>query len=253
LIKNEWKKDDVTMINYKLLIKTFMLTFFCVCSVSSVRITPLFAATSDLKDWIAPLAADTIKVTGGTVYKATKENPEGVPHGNNGDFAIDLGAPDGTIVIAPFNGLITEVVKNWEAIGKPTGGNNDYGNFVRIKTDDGNEVILAHMLEDSIVVAEGINVSAGTKIGIIGSTGDSEGVHLHFEITSQKVDEVVNLFNVEGPAKNKLDYPVTFPGYTGFVSDVTIGTQNIWIQKYETRDKRRESGYYVPSDYSFLH
>lgn len=64
------------------------------------------------------------------------------------------------------------------------GRNGGYGNQVQISHADGYTSAYAHMQDDSIRVAVGQSVSAGTLVGRVGSTGDSTGAHLHFEIMS---------------------------------------------------------------------
>jgi murein DD-endopeptidase MepM/ murein hydrolase activator NlpD len=64
-----------------------------------------------------------------------------------------------------------------------TAGNyQGYGNAVRI--DHGNELVTlyGHMQWDSLRVAVGQIVTAGTPIGAEGNTGKSFGCHLHFEV-----------------------------------------------------------------------
>lgn len=53
------------------------------------------------------------------------------------------------------------------------------------------------MADNSIVVVEGQNVSEKEKIGVIGDTGKTTGIHLHFSIMSPelKFDE----FNLVDP------------------------------------------------------
>lgn len=42
--------------------------------------------------------------------------------------------------------------------------------------------LYGHMREGSIMVAEGTEIKAGQVLGIMGSTGNSTGAHLHFEV-----------------------------------------------------------------------
>lgn len=57
--------------------------------------------------------------------------------------------------------------------------NNGYGNYVVID-HDGFSTLYAHM--DRTYVNKGQKVSAGSRIGLVGTTGQSTGPHLHFEI-----------------------------------------------------------------------
>lgn len=58
--------------------------------------------------------------------------------------------------------------------------NIGYGNHIIIEHDNGMQTLYAHL--ESIGVSEGQRVSQGESIGIIGTTGDSTGLHLHFEV-----------------------------------------------------------------------
>ncbi len=57
-----------------------------------------------------------------------------------------------------------------------------YGNYVMIEHNDGAVTLYGHMYENSITVREGDIVKQGQVIGKSGSSGDSTGGHLHFEI-----------------------------------------------------------------------
>lgn len=89
--------------------------------------------------------------------------------------ALDLGYPTGTPVYAIADGTVMNMPAN------PTG----YGNYVVIGHDldgDGNNerfTLYAHM--SKVDVSPGQKVTGGTKIGEVGSTGNSTGPHLHFE------------------------------------------------------------------------
>ncbi|MFC3845491.1 peptidoglycan DD-metalloendopeptidase family protein [Paenibacillus sp. GCM10012304] len=72
-------------------------------------------------------------------------------------------------IMAADNGKVTE-----------TGYKSDYGNYVIINHLNGYETLYGHM--SKIIATEGSIVEKGDVIGIMGSTGDSTGVHLHFEV-----------------------------------------------------------------------
>lgn len=81
----------------------------------------------------------------------------------------DIGAPQGTPVIAAFNGKVD--------IADFVGG---YGLTVVLQHNKGTEQTLyAHLSE--IFVSPGDEVKQGEVIGRVGSTGLSTGPHLHFE------------------------------------------------------------------------
>lgn len=89
---------------------------------------------------------------------------------------IDLikagGGANGTPVIASRSGTV-EVVQR---------SNSGYGNMVLINHGDGYKTRYAHMISGSITVKVGDYVEAGRTIGRVGSTGNSTGPHLHFEV-----------------------------------------------------------------------
>ncbi|MBE5819410.1 MAG: M23 family metallopeptidase [Clostridiales bacterium] len=84
---------------------------------------------------------------------------------------IDLGATEGTPIIASMEGTVETV----STIG-------DYGKHLKIL--NGNVITLyAHCSE--ILVTEGEKISQGQEIAKVGSTGNSTGPHLHFEIRKE--------------------------------------------------------------------
>ncbi len=82
---------------------------------------------------------------------------------------IDLAAPKGRPVWATRAGVV--VTAAWS---------DAYGNYVVIDHGDGFQSLYAHMTHYEVY--EGQFVNAGEKIGEVGSTGNSTGPHLHFEI-----------------------------------------------------------------------
>jgi len=63
--------------------------------------------------------------------------------------------------------------------GCPGGGG--FGNYVRIDHPDGSATYYGHMKQWSVAVATGDEVTCGTPLGQVGSSGNSTGPHLHFE------------------------------------------------------------------------
>lgn len=84
---------------------------------------------------------------------------------------LDFAANSGTPLYAVTGGKVTQ------ASDKGDG----YGNCVRI-VDGATETLYAHQVDGAITVKVGDTVAAGAPIGAVGSTGDSSGPHLHFEV-----------------------------------------------------------------------
>ncbi len=87
-----------------------------------------------------------------------------------GHSAIDIGAFQGTAVTAADRGVVIRA--GWSDVG--------YGQFVIIDHNIDYITLYAHLSE--IYVEEGQIVGKGQMIGRVGSTGNSTGPHLHFEI-----------------------------------------------------------------------
>ena len=85
---------------------------------------------------------------------------------------LDFAAPGGTPVYAAGDGTVTKA--GWEGA---------YGNSVTIKHENGTRTTYSHL--NSIEVQPGDKVEAGQLIGTVGSTGNSTGPHLHFEVINK--------------------------------------------------------------------
>ncbi len=101
--------------------------------------------------------------------------------------AIDIsdGSIAGADVIAAMGGKVTAIFLCQSQHFGSTGDCNGFGTGIVIKGDDGRFYQYAHMQGGSIPsnVYYGAYVSAGQKIGKVGTTGNSSGYHLHFGIS----------------------------------------------------------------------
>lgn len=69
-----------------------------------------------------------------------------------------------------------------EAKRKANGEYKSYGEYIIINHHDGTMTLYGHMLAGSRRVSKGQSVKQGQVIGTVGSTGNSTGTHLHFEV-----------------------------------------------------------------------
>ena len=85
----------------------------------------------------------------------------------------DIGAPGGTPILAAADGSVTiaNAIDSW-------GGG--YGYHIKISHNDTFDTLYAHC--SSICVTVGQEVKQGEIIGYVGTTGNSTGNHLHFEV-----------------------------------------------------------------------
>jgi murein DD-endopeptidase MepM/ murein hydrolase activator NlpD len=82
---------------------------------------------------------------------------------------MDIGAATGTPILAAYSGQVE--VADW------VGG---YGKAVILNHNNAQQTLYGHMSQ--IFVQPGQRVERGTVIGLVGSTGNSTGPHLHFEV-----------------------------------------------------------------------
>ena len=91
----------------------------------------------------------------------------GYPHFHTG---IDLVAPFGTQVLAADDGVVA-------LVGSSSSG---YGNYVVIAHTGGLDTLYGHLATSLVKVGQ--QVTQGQPVGLEGSTGNSTGAHVHFEL-----------------------------------------------------------------------
>ncbi len=87
---------------------------------------------------------------------------------------VDFAAPTGTPIYAGGNGIVEYV-----------GRNGGYGKYIRIRHNNGYKTAYAHLSNYKKGISKGLRVNQGEVIGYVGSTGNSTGPHLHYEIIYQ--------------------------------------------------------------------
>lgn len=90
----------------------------------------------------------------------------GIQQFHNG---IDMAAPGGSSILAAYDGKVVAADYN-----------SSMGNYVMI--DHGDSLYTIYMHASALYVSKGTEVSKGSKIAAVGSTGRSTGNHLHFSV-----------------------------------------------------------------------
>ncbi|MDK1476834.1 peptidoglycan DD-metalloendopeptidase family protein [Streptomyces sp. 549] len=96
-------------------------------------------------------------------------------HWVRGHTGIDFAPPAGTPVFATTDGVVLAVV--------PASAGHPFGTFVTVLHADNIVTVYAHL--SAATPTRGQQVSTGDPIGKVGSTGNSTGPHLHFEVRPQ--------------------------------------------------------------------
>jgi murein DD-endopeptidase MepM/ murein hydrolase activator NlpD len=108
---------------------------------------------------------------------------------------IDWAAPMGTPIYASGNGTIEKA--GWES---------GYGKYIRLKHNYGYETAYGHMTAFARGMEPGVKVHQGQVIGFVGSTGQSTGPHVHYEILVNS--RFVDPMRIKLPRGRVLDGPV---------------------------------------------
>jgi hypothetical protein len=104
-------------------------------------------------------------VTGGSIT----QGPNG-GWSHTGVEATDISVPNGTLVRATHDGVVTKSATGW---------NDGYGTFIEIQGAEGYRTLYGHLLSLSVDVGD--TVIAGQEIGFSDNSGNSTGPHLHYE------------------------------------------------------------------------
>lgn len=101
--------------------------------------------------------------------------------------AIDYAAPSGTPIVSVGDGTVT--LAGW---------NGAYGIMVKVRHNETYTTNYGHLMSIAKGVRSGVRVKQGQIIGYVGSTGQSTGPHLHYEMS--KFGSLINPFFEKIPA-----------------------------------------------------
>lgn len=122
-----------------------------------------------------PLPRGSFRISSGFGPRRSQRLPNG-KHSSHDHEGLDMAAPSGTPVGAVGPGRVLR-----------SGWVDGYGMFVELQHPDGHITRYGHMQRGSLLVRDGDTVYAGQQIGRVGSTGNSSGPHLHFEVRTPQL------------------------------------------------------------------
>lgn len=116
-------------------------------------------------------------------YFTGKGSHEGIDIAANGDIEV-VAARSGTVIAAASTVC-------------PDNHNRDncsfgMGNYVQIQQNDGRYSTYMHLRYGSLTVSVGQHVNQGDKLGMMGSSGNSTGQHLHYQLTETTTKKLIN-------------------------------------------------------------
>ena len=152
---------------------------------------------------------------------------------------IDFATAAGTPIYSPVDGVVK--LKN-------TNTSHDFGNYVKLEDlyNDSYKHIFAHMSAHNPELYEGQTITRGTLIGKVGSTGFSEGPHLHYEIDNTDKPKDPNLlysinpdteFNWYRYQEHKSDKEKAEEKYDAMSTDELLEQMRLYKATYDHRDK----------------
>lgn len=114
-----------------------------------------------------------VKTLGGRMTSAYGNRIHPISKKKTFHRGIDYGTASGTAIKSPVDGTVVSSL--------PTSQTGGFGNLLKLKDNSGSTHYFAHMLNKSSLKS-GDRVKIGDTVGKVGSTGNSTGPHLHYEI-----------------------------------------------------------------------
>ncbi|MBH0008316.1 peptidoglycan DD-metalloendopeptidase family protein [Salinibacterium sp. SWN1162] len=134
-------------------------------AAAAANVPNLDAGEISLSGWARPAAGYITSVYG---YSSN--------YGSSFHKGTDIGAGCGAGIYAASSGTVVYAGYGW---------NGGYGNYIILEHAGGVRTAYGHIVDGGIHVSYGQSVAVGTKIANVGTTGNSTGCHLHFEVRPQ--------------------------------------------------------------------
>ena len=167
----------------------------------------------ELIDWYADSHFDHDKTSGIRDYR-------GGTRSYDGHKGVDFSVPtwrhmdNGVPVLAAANGRVSRTDDGHFDRHKSRTPCRGLSNLVYIDHPNGMRSLYVHLKKGSVMVSVGQDVVAGQQLGLVGSSGCSNGPHLHFEVldtSGRAVDPFVEGLWADPP---KYDIPLTLFSYS---------------------------------------
>ena len=115
-------------------------------------------------------------------------------------YAVDIGMPEGTPVLAARDGVVMTLDNDFYGAGLDMARYGDRANNIRIVHSDGTMAVYAHLQLESARVRVGQHVRAGQALALSGDTGYTTGAHLHFCVQVNSNMQLISApFQFTGP------------------------------------------------------
>ena len=135
-------------------------------------------------------------------------------------------------IVAAKDGIVVEIKTGCPTNKGQSRCGGGYGNYIVIQHSDGNYTRYAHLHPDTITVQDNESVEQGQVIAKMGSSGNSTGAHLHFEVMEgilsySKTVNPLNYISADNPREvftgdEFLSWLNTWEGHTTIDGDYYI-------------------------------
>ncbi len=141
-------------------------------------------------------------------------------YGSSFHTGIDIHATSDDTIYSACNGVVEQATDPcwhwaWAATHSWTedcGHFNTFGNYIRIRNEDGTYSYYGHLAQGSLKVSAGDSVKAGQAIATMGASGCATGKHLHYEVRSTtNSSDTINT----NPTSNGGSMVYSYSGYGG--------------------------------------